>query len=100
MDEHKFLFSTYFFREPEKPSEALFWCTFCTLQCSSKIDFDMHCSGKSHAKKLALHQLSGKNVNEISTPADTTNVVKIAQAPQTVNHISFSTTYNVNATFR
>ena len=83
----------YIFREPEKPLVAAFWCKYCTLQCSSKIDFDMHCSGKSHTKKLAMHGLLGTNLSGMSTPGDVTNLVNITQAPH-------PTTYSEKAAYR
>ena len=71
----------------------MFWCKYCTLQCSSQIDFDTHCSGKSHAKKLKIHQVLGINMNETSFPTATINVADISQALN-------PTTYCENATYR
>ena len=81
------------YREPDNPKGNMFWCKYCTLQCSSQIDFDTHCSGKSHAKKLKVHQVLGIKMNETTFPKDSINVADISQALN-------PTTYCENATYR
>ena len=53
----------------------------------------MHCSGKSHAKKLKIQELMGDNVNGESNEITTLNVVNVDQS---LNPI----TYGENATYR
>ena len=68
-----------FFREPETPS---FWCKPCTLQCSSQVDYDMHCSGKSHFKKVAMQSAVGTNIIETPNTCQSVNVVTVSRPPQ------------------
>ena len=53
----------------------------------------MHCSGKSHAKKLKIHELLGVNVNEDSNETPKSNVVNIDSSFNPI-------TYGDNATYR
>ena len=63
----------------ETPS---FWCKPCTLQCSSQVDFDMHCSGKAHNKKLLSLTALGNGIVTIPSPSNPINIVNIGQTQQ------------------
>ena len=64
---------------PETPS---FWCKPCTLQCSSQVDFDMHCSGKAHNKKVLSQAALGNGNIAIPSPINPINIVNIGQPQQ------------------
>ena len=72
---------------PETPS---FWCKPCTLQCSSQVDFDMHCSGKAHNKKVLSQAALGNGIGTIPSPINPINIVNISQTQQPLMNIESS----------
>ena len=71
-----------FFVIPRVPEMPSFWCKPCTLQCSSQVDFDMHCSGKAHNKKVLSQAALGNGIGTIPSPINPINIVNIGQTQQ------------------